>query len=83
MLWWFLTITIILILAYTRSPPRIWAPVLVSWIIISVITHALSITTALLDLLLLAIISTPLFFHDLRRSLISDKLFILFQQQST
>lgn len=81
MLWWFLTITIILILAYTRSPPRFWAPVLVSWIIISVITHALSITTALLDLLLLAIISTPLFFNNLRRSLISDKLFIIFQQR--
>jgi acyl-CoA dehydrogenase len=81
MLWWFLTITIFLLLAYQRCPPKIWVPAIAIWIIISVISDSLSTPVALLNLLLLGIIAAPLFLHDLRRSLISDKLLVLFRKQ--
>ncbi|MEA1888951.1 MAG: acyl-CoA dehydrogenase [Pseudomonadota bacterium] len=80
MLWWFLTITILLLLAYQCCPPKIWVSAVAIWIIISVFSDSLSTPAALLNLLLLGIIATPLFLHDLRRSLISEKLLALFRK---
>ncbi len=80
MLWWLTSIALILVLAYLRAPAKIWAPALAIWILFSVFTDALSVPVALLDFLLLAIIALPLFLHDLRRSLISDRLLALFRK---
>ena len=80
MLWWLTSIALILTLAYLRSPARIWVPALAIWILFSSFSGTLSAPAALLDLLLLAIIAAPLFLHDLRRSLISDKLLVLFRK---
>ena len=80
MLWWLASIALILALAYQRYPPPIWVSVLAGWILFSSFTGALSIPATLLDLLLLAIVASPLFLHDLRRSLISDKLLVLFRK---
>ena len=81
MLWWLTSIALILTLAYLRSPARIWVPALAIWILFSSFSGTLSAPAALLDLLLLGIIATPLFLHDLRRSLISEKLLALFRKQ--
>ncbi|MCK5361211.1 MAG: acyl-CoA dehydrogenase, partial [Gammaproteobacteria bacterium] len=80
MLWWFLTITIILIIAYQRCPPRLWASVIAIWIIISAISGSLSTPTALLSLLFLGLVAAPFFLHELRRSLITDKILVWFQK---
>ncbi len=80
MLWWFLTITIVLILAYQRRPPRLWAPAIAAWIILSAINGALSTPVALLDLLLLGLVAAPFFLHELRRSLITDKILVWFRK---
>ncbi|HDH16426.1 MAG TPA: acyl-CoA dehydrogenase, partial [Gammaproteobacteria bacterium] len=80
MLWWLTSIALILTLAYLCSPARIWVPVLALWILFLSFFGALSTPAALLNLLLLGIIASPLFLHDLRRSLISDKLLALFRK---
>ncbi|MFW2440662.1 MAG: acyl-CoA dehydrogenase [Arenicellales bacterium] len=80
MLWWLVSIALILTLAYLRSPARIWVPAVAVWILFSSLSGALSTPAALLDLLLLGLIAAPLFLHDLRRSLISDNLLSLFRK---
>jgi len=80
MLWWLTSIALILTLAYLCSPARIWVPALAIWILLLSFFGALSTPAALLNLLLLGIIASPLFLHDLRRTLISDKLLVLFRK---
>ncbi|HBE92925.1 MAG TPA: acyl-CoA dehydrogenase [Gammaproteobacteria bacterium] len=80
-MWLLASIAVLLGLAYFRHPPAVWVPILAGWLILSAIFDLLSTPTALLLLLLLGIIATPLFITDMRRSLISNRLLNVFRKQ--